>query len=450
MNPSIHIFTLDCLRESSSTRSVTPFLRSLPIQWSRGYSSGTWTLPSHASLFSGQSPIKHGITRPNDTLTETAANLPRVAQENGYTTAIFSENPTFSSETGFDLHIDSTHDYIHRKLLLSEFSPFGYVNNVNLKEGVSLAKEILSRRKRLRNIINTGYGAYHHFSNRDKPYPHHGERVFSHLVHYLQKQPKPILTVTNILDPHNPYHGKPPSAEGSRSHHEIKALRAGDDNRNYLLTNEAPPKDVRTVHGDWETFFNAQERVYKEYAHETDHLLKKWDNEEADCFNDGLIVILGDHGQLFGSEGMVGHHTSLHPHGIHVPIAIDPPSGWNTFEQTFNTPVSIAGIGRALIDIVAGDINTTERFIEAIKDHSREYYKRVPVCADGPTWSIPSLFQDTRFDDDLIEELAVRRVALVGDENVDVYKSNWNEKEVEKTSYNYTKDSRDLAGVQNS
>jgi len=377
-------------------------------------------------------------------LPEAFATLPLEAREAGYRTAIFSENPMFSSKNGFDHYIDATYDDVHRKLLHVEFSPFGYMDEVTVEEGVSLVAEILSRPHRLKNTINTGYAAYRRFLKPDSPYPHHGEIVFSRLESYLEDQSEPTLTVTNVLDPHNPYHGTPPGVERARPPDELAALRAGDDNRDYLVTTSPPPEPVRSVYGDWETFFGAQEEVYEEYAGEADRLLESWHDDQTATFEDALVVVLGDHGQLFGADGMVGHHTSLHPHGVNVPLAIDPPSGWETTDRVVETPVSIAGLGRALVDVAVGEVGTTDALVRSIRDHSRESGEGVLACADGPTWEVPVLYDDDRYDDDLVENLCVRKVAVVREEYVDVYESQWNENEITSASYTYTQDGREI------
>jgi hypothetical protein len=229
----------------------------------------------------------------------------------------------------------------------------------------------------------------------------------------------------------------------SRPQRELKALREGDDRRIYLLTNENPPEAVSSVYDDWGMFYDAQELVYEEYAQEADRLLKEWKSTQTARFKEDLIVILGDHGQLFGAEEMVGHQTSLHPHGINVPLAIDPPGKWEAQEQTIEAPVSIAGVGRALIDVVAGEIKTTKQLVDAISDHSQDSNGAVLACADGPTWSIPSLYEDDRFDDTLIDRLAVRKAAFIRRGRVDIFQSPWDSETIESNSFIYTQESRD-------
>lgn len=450
MRPSVLVFTVDCLRAATASEETMPFLRSFPLQWNRCYSSGTWTLPAHTSLFSGQSPLVHGQTRPGDALTESRAQLPRTASNEGYETAIFSENPTFSSYTGFDRYVDAPHDDIHRKLLRSDFSPHRHIDSVSARSAFSLTKTILSTEYRTRNAVNTLYAAYLQYADRTGSYPHHGERLVSHLESYLADRSRPVLTVANVLEPHNPYLGTPPGMTDSRDPQELEALRAGSDNRTYLLTEEDPPGIVQSVFGGWDTLHMAQERVYEEYAAESDRLLSEWHDAQRDAFEDALVVVVGDHGQLFGAEGMVGHHTSLHPHGINVPLAVSPPADWQTVRRTVKEPVSIAGLGRTLMDVISGAVDTTDGFVKSLGSHSRETDDAVIVCADGPTWTMSSLYDANRYDNSRIDRLAVRRVALIRDGRVDVARSPWDETEIETTSYTYTTEDREQCSDRNS
>jgi len=443
MPPSIHVFNVDCLRKTACSEEVMPFVSSLPVQFERCYSSGTWTVPSHASLFSGQNVLEHGISGTGDVTGKQDSELPRTAKQNGYKTAIFSENPSFSPRTGFGHFIDSVHDNIQHKPFPSTFSPREYLDSLSVQGSIDLATELIGRPNRLANLGNTSYIAYNEFRNPEPTYPHHGEWVLSHQQSYLAATDEPVLTITNILDPHNPYWGSPPSQELSRSKSERSALRSAGWNLRYILTDADPPEVIQNGYTSWSEFLAAKAAIYRRFSCEADRLLERWHQQQRDQFNSGLVVTVGDHGQLFGAEGMVGHHNSLHPHGIHVPLAIDPPTTWNQSGRTLTTPVSIAGLGRALIDVAAGKITSTNDLIDAIKTYSGDATGTVIVCADGPAWSMPPLYEDERFNDDLIDDLAVRRVGYISEKQVDIYSSRWDATTVESTSYIYTEANRE-------
>lgn len=241
----------------------------------------------------------------------------------------------------------------------------------------------------------------------------------------------------------------PPGEDSTRSKAEREALRAGGTNMLFNLTHEDPPDHVRSAYGDWESFHEAKERVYETFAREADRLVAQWHDDQPAQFEDALVVAVGDHGQLFGTDGFVGHHCSLHPKAVQVPLVVDPPADWETPDRTITTPVSLAGLGRALIDVVAGEVETTDGFIQAVATYSHEPSGSVVVCADGPTWSLPPLYEEDRLENDLIDDMADRRVACIHDEYVDVYRSPRSTKNVEAQSYTYTAEDREPAEGRN-
>jgi len=444
MGPSIHVFTLDCLRKSVCSASTTPLLCSVPLQWSHCYSSGTWTLPSHASLVSGHDPIDHCVTDPESTIDGEHARLTRQANDNGYETALFSENPQFSSMIGFDDCFDVVHDFIGWKVVPSEFTPKYAVDELSLDGCRQLTWEILSRPNRIPNLINTAFTAYRYFCDQQHEFPHHGDRVISHLCSYLSDQTGPTLTVTNVLEPHNPYWGSPPGQQSPQTPSEDEALRNRRSGR-YQFTNKEIPDEMRDAFSEYEDVFAVEERIYEAFSQEADRLIRRFHDEQRSRFEEDLVIFVGDHGQLFGAEGEVSHSTSLHPHGINVPLAVDPPAGWAAPERTISDPVSIAGLGRALIAVVANDISSTAELIDSISEYSRGPNGAVVACADGPTVDVSRLYDVDRFDDELVREKCVRKVACIYDEYVDVYSCHWDETDVDVISYRYSETDREVA-----
>lgn len=98
-------------------RRTTPVLAALAARGShscRAYAPGTWTLPSHASFFTGRPVLEHGaheLPRPDAAVapfTEVPvapldARLPTLAErmgERGYTSVLVSQNPVVGEATG--------------------------------------------------------------------------------------------------------------------------------------------------------------------------------------------------------------------------------------------------------------------------------------------------------------------------------------------------------------
>ena len=80
-------------------RPTTPFLERFARQsvvFDRAMSSGIWTVPSHASMFTGRSIRAHGMDLHNLWLDDEHVTLAERLQRAGYATAIFSNNPWVS------------------------------------------------------------------------------------------------------------------------------------------------------------------------------------------------------------------------------------------------------------------------------------------------------------------------------------------------------------------
>lgn len=443
-----HVFVLvgDCLRATSATPETLPFLSGRSkIEFARCYSPGTWTRPSHASLYSGQTPIGHGVTRRGDALDASQAVLPERARDAGYRTALFSENPTFSTGTGFHHGIDYVDDGIHRKPFPSSFSPDTYVDGIGLDAAVTLLRELARRPNKPANLANLVYGLANELSESDDvSYPHHGQRVFDHLRKFVARHgDQPLFCVANLLDTHNPHHAPPDvgaNALGlSVPPDERRALAAANDDRLYMLDDADLPAETRAFFDSWDDVFARRKEVYDAQIRYFDHLVERWiEALTRRVLDESLIVVTGDHGQLFGEERQLGHQVSLHPHGIHVPLYVFPPASWET-DVTVEDPVSWLGLSRALGDVVEGAVTDTESFVDALTEGSRTD-GRVVVAVDGPTWNVGEL--RGLYDDEAVDSVCVRKVGFVEEGTMTVYESGWGESTIRKQVYDLDDGSR--------
>jgi arylsulfatase A-like enzyme len=90
-------------------RPTTPYLESVAPQWlrfDRVKAPAPWTLPSHASLFTGLWPSQHGVHWGNKWLDEGYDTLAEALQSAGFCTFGLSANPIVSEKTGLDQGFD--------------------------------------------------------------------------------------------------------------------------------------------------------------------------------------------------------------------------------------------------------------------------------------------------------------------------------------------------------
>jgi arylsulfatase A-like enzyme len=105
--PSILLVVLDTVRVDDVSAygriaGTTPTLDGLArsgLRYARAYSNASWTLPSHASLFTGLLPHQHGILTGRNALPDGVPTLAEHLQRAGYETVGVSENPWLSDGT---------------------------------------------------------------------------------------------------------------------------------------------------------------------------------------------------------------------------------------------------------------------------------------------------------------------------------------------------------------
>lgn len=100
--------------------STTPYFDALAadgLRYTRAYANAPWTLPSHASIFTGLLPHQHGVNWNRTTVPDELVTLAERLQQAGYQTVGFSENPWLGN--GFNLNQGFEHFQVVGKLVTS-------------------------------------------------------------------------------------------------------------------------------------------------------------------------------------------------------------------------------------------------------------------------------------------------------------------------------------------
>ncbi len=106
--PNVVLVVLDTLRADrlgcyGHERAQTPNLDALAergVRFADASSVATWTLPSHASMFTSTYPSQHGLWK-DQRLSEDAVTIAEVLSDRGYHTAAFAESGFVTSAYGF-------------------------------------------------------------------------------------------------------------------------------------------------------------------------------------------------------------------------------------------------------------------------------------------------------------------------------------------------------------
>ena len=116
--PNVVLIVLDTVRADEFYRgfdkeSYTPQMARLAgegTQYRNVLATSTWTLPTHASLFTGLMPRMHGARVPNLYLAENCVTVAELLQDKGYETACMSNNPWIKPSRGMHQGFDHVWD----------------------------------------------------------------------------------------------------------------------------------------------------------------------------------------------------------------------------------------------------------------------------------------------------------------------------------------------------
>ena len=276
----------------------------------------TWSLPAHASLFTGTLPSVH---KGNSETNYLDAKLPTLAQalaESGFETRCFTANPHISP--GFGLT-----------------RGFGWTDNAWLTGAGGRGFTFIYR-------LVDALG----FTAEDKG----GGMVVSNVAHWLVQRPKdgpPAFVFINFLEAHFPFHQLPERFRHAYTKEPLSKLReygqiAFGAQTGRQLT-EAEEQQIRQPILD----------LYDGGIKYTDYLLGEiidlW--KAHGILDDTIFVVVADHGEHTGEHKMYGHVTSVYQQDLAVPFMFRYPK-LIAANKRVAQEVSTLGIFATLFDLL--------------------------------------------------------------------------------------------------
>ena len=298
--PSVLIVTLDTTRADrvglyGYERGTTPHLDRLGQQalvFDDALSTSSWTLPAHASLFTGMFPTSHGAHNDPEGefyLTD-AIRAPeswRVYRASGLRTDV----PTLAE-------VLSRHGYATGAVVAGPWMKAIF--------GLGRGFDFYDDRE-----IDTANG-------RD------GARVTDAALTWLDGQPGPFLLFLNYYDPHTPYRVRPRILQ--------RFLPAG----RIASPGHETAEEVRALYDSELAYADAQ-------------LGRLFDGLRARGLYDDLwIVVTADHGELHGEHGLTGHGSSLYQEEVHIPLVVKKPS-WRAEVGRIAGPIQLTDLMAMLL-----------------------------------------------------------------------------------------------------
>jgi len=380
--PNIVILVLDTARARNFScyghdRRTTPSIDSVAeegTKFEEVTSVAPWTLPSHASLFTGVPPTIHRTNSLDSSLPQSLETLADYVSRHGYRTVGMANNPWFSSEFGLTRGFDEFHE------LFTLFGGDSYRSFVNILTDKSRSlpdrlDKLLSEQSVPSLIKNGMNAAYRQLDYRDDD----GGKTAVSKSREIIGEDQPYLLFVNFLEPHLPY--EPPE-----SHRREFIPEHVTDEEVENVNQNAREYNVRNLEMD-DIDFDILERLYDAEIKYTDERIGEIIDalKQTGDWEDTVLFILGDHGENIGDHQLMSHNYSIHETLTRVPLVTHFPehlggvADTDSRVSTIDIPVTITDI---LPDLGGAEFEEVQVGTSLLDFHSRpiisEYLNPVP------------------------------------------------------------------------
>lgn len=343
--PSVALVVLDTLRSDS----FDDHFDWLPGRhFSRAYSTSHWTVPAHASLFTGRYASEVGVHGHAGNLDCEDTVLAETLQDAGYHTRCLTANPQLFQHDGWDRGFD---EFVGRDSLPSYADDafdwgecFADLDSTGARQYVEAIGRCVRADCSTLKSIRQGYDLYSR-SDADG-----GAQATLERLRATEFGDEEFCFV-NLMEAHTPYH--PPTPE-----EDPVTVVAAD-----AFTDE--PTDL-----------DHARRAYEQSVSYLSDRYRAIFSELSENFD--YVVTLSDHGELFGEHGMVNHSFGLHPELVHVPLVV---SGDGVEDGVDNGVVSLLDVHRTVADLADVEVRSRGRNLlteREPRDFRTEYHGLLP------------------------------------------------------------------------
>jgi arylsulfatase len=348
MQPNVLLIILDSVRARNLSlyghlNETTPFLESFAEEatvYTNARSPSIGSRPSHASLFTGYHAAETGIS--GSRKLKRGTTIWEELRDDGYETAVFSDNPFLRSNRygfihGFETVQTRPEDYVD--------APFSSGRDLrtdnDATDAVSGIRRALGADAPVRSILNgmsvllarrsslleRRLGLYHDTS---------AETYLEAFETWLDERAGPWAACLNLMDAHYPYKPDPEFDRwGSPILRELQS--------EWAESNYDPAEFHDGTRPWWQ--LGAFEALYDGSIRQLDAAVKRIVAilENADCLDETLFVVTSDHGEAFGersyfdpSHRLVAHGANggIHDERAHVPLVVKFPGQSESREIT--------------------------------------------------------------------------------------------------------------------
>jgi arylsulfatase A-like enzyme len=298
------------------------------VLYEQAISAAAWTPPSHASIFTGAYPSRHGVDLSHLVLDPGLSPLPEVLQRHGYRTYGVSSNYWLSRETHFDRGFD---EFVHSWQLVQTAGTNHPLKRQQRKQAVGLqAADAPARRRPLAQTFGDSANWLYERATKKlrqsfRAYDDGAWRVNQHVKSWAstwRRMEQPFFAFVHYMEPHIRYAAPgqyrtmhvPPGTSPERID------RVNQDPWRYLTGRAAMDEEDFAVLGG----------LYDGEVSYVDHRVGQLYDvlRDADLLQDTAVIITSDHGENLGDHGLMSHAYCLYDTLLRVPLIVRYPSSF--------------------------------------------------------------------------------------------------------------------------
>ncbi|MCA9948739.1 MAG: sulfatase [Anaerolineales bacterium] len=369
-NPDIIFIVLDTQRADrlgcyGYSKNISPHLdqfSSRAILFEQAVAPAQWTVPSHASMFTGEYPTTHQVTQSAHRLSPQRPHLAEILRAANYNTVGFCNNPLVGIlNNGFKRGFDTFYNYGGAFPSLPQTaSPLPWPFNKGLEAYTQFLRKIsypiqnffgksdLAFRVSLNAWLTPLWSKMANFKGQN-------ERSVNDVIQFLQQQEsgkddKPLFLFLNLMETHLPFW--PPgefidkTAPYFRYNKEARTLMRTWNREAYRW---AAPLAAPLSELEAQVLSDLYDAEVAYQDHYLGQLLTALNGRSR--YKETLTVIAADHGDGLGEHGYMGHAFVGYEELIHVPMIMHWPAKWQT-GQRISTPISTRRIFHTILDAV--------------------------------------------------------------------------------------------------
>ncbi|MEF8824925.1 MAG: sulfatase, partial [Halapricum sp.] len=345
MKPNILLIVLDTARQETFQQLLKnrhlPALKRLTeegMQFISASANGAWTLPTHASIFTGKRASRHGTHAGTKSFDPEDRILAEILSLEGYRTLGISGNAWISPEFGFNRGFDTLSmkwDYFWNG---ADLSPVSAATGIRAKTGKLFNQ--LSFTNAPTTILNLLYAKF--LSNR---YDDGARNITRRATDWFRKEGRdsePFFFFINYLEPHLEY--DPISEYRER-------FAPGVDEDRIEGINQDPWEYIGEKSTLTDEDFEILEALYEaEIAYVDDKIGQLYDSlDRMDLLEETCFIVVGDHGENVGEHGLMDHQYCLYETLLNVPLLIRCPGGEGG--KTIEAPVETRDLFPTILEL---------------------------------------------------------------------------------------------------